>query len=181
MSSISSARRAAPLRRAWSLAAALALVACSPDSSRHPLAPPTQVLSTANVALPLHGTVDMTTKSMQPLGPSSAFAYSEGTGTATHLGRFTASSDLTVDFATLAGISRWTLTAANGDVLTATTTGQATPNSDGVTPTVVESATITGGTGRFAGATGSFRLECSSNQATGVSTGSFDGIITLAK
>ena len=176
-----SPRRATPLRRACSLTAALALVACSPDSSRNPLAPTSRVLSAANVALRLHGTVEMTQTSMQPLGPTTARVQSDGTGTATHLGRFEAISDLTLDFETLRGAAQWTLIAANGDVLTATTTGRATPNADGVTLIVVESATITGGTGRFAGATGSFKIECLSNPATGVSSGSFDGTITFHK
>ena len=39
---------------------------------------------------------------------------------------------------------------------------------------------ITGGTGRFAGATGNFTVTRLVNNATGVSKGSFDGTIVLA-
>jgi hypothetical protein len=60
--------------------------------------------------------------------------------------------------------------------LTATVEGQATPASPGVL-SIVEVYSITGGTGRFAGATGTFTLESIANQATGVSSGTFSGAI----
>jgi hypothetical protein len=42
----------------------------------------------------------------------------------------------------------------------------------------VETWTITGGTGRFTGAAGSFTVERSLDQTTGVTTGSFEGTIS---
>ena len=51
-----------------------------------------------------------------------------------------------------------TFTAANGDTLTTTVVGRATPTTPGVL-SIVEDYTITGGTGRFAGATGTFTLQ----------------------
>ena len=45
--------------------------------------------------------------------------------------------------------------------------------------TIVEMYTITGGTGRFAGATGNFTVERVLNQATGVSSGTIIGNIVI--
>lgn len=56
-------------------------------------------------------------------------------------------------------------------------TGQSTLLAPGVL-SVAESATITGGTGRFAGATGSFAAERMFFAAQGVTTGSFEGTIS---
>jgi len=42
---------------------------------------------------------------------------------------------------------------------------------------IVEVYTITGGTGRFADATGTFTLESTLEQTTGVSSGTFSGAI----
>ena len=89
-------------------------------------------------------------------------------------------NDLTLDLATFTGTARSTLTAANGDVLTTTVATQGIPNGGGTINTL-ESATITGGTGRFAGATGSYVLTRVLIEATGASSGSFDGTITPAK
>ena len=177
-----SPRLATPLLRACSLSTALALVACSPDNSRSALVPTSPALSRASVALPFRGTVETSTKSMQPLGPTTALAHSEGGGNASHLGRFEAGSDLTLDLAKLTGTAEWALTAANGDVLTATTIGHATPNADGMTLTVVELATITGGTGRFAGATGSGFYHGEFDARTGhVITVTYDFMISAPK
>ena len=68
-------------------------------------------------------------------------------------------------------------TAANGDTLIATFTGQASLVSPGVL-SVLDTATITGGTGRFADATGSFTAERIFVMATGEITGSFEGTIS---
>jgi hypothetical protein len=44
---------------------------------------------------------------------------------------------------------------------------------------IVDTFTITGGTGRFAGASGNVIVERVLNQATGVSSGTISGIIIL--
>ena len=100
----------------------------------------------------------------------------EGTGTATYLGRYTVHVTLQVNVLTLAATGTATFTAANGDTLSASVVGQATR----IGPTVlsiVEVYTITGGTGRFADATGSFTLQSTVDQPTGVSSGAFSGAI----
>jgi hypothetical protein len=100
----------------------------------------------------------------------------EGTGTATYLGKYTEHVTLQVNVLTMSSTGAATFTAANGDTFSASVVGQATR----IGPTVlsiVEVYTITGGTGRFAGATGTFTLESTVDQTTGVSTGTFSGAI----
>ena len=104
-----------------------------------------------------------------------------GTGEATHLGRFTLTSEFTVTpppAATASGTAVWT--AANGDQIITTTTGHV------VAPpppflVVTETHIISGGTGRFANASGSIVLERSLRVETSPieSTGSITGTINL--
>lgn len=99
-----------------------------------------------------------------------------GTGTATYLGRYTEHVVLQINLLTMASTGTATFTAANGDTLTTNVAGQAT-RIDPTTLSVVEVYTITGGTGRFADATGSFTLESTVDQPTGVSSGTLSGAI----
>ena len=104
------------------------------------------------------------------------FVDREGTGTATHLGGFTEDVTMVINIPTLSSTGVATFTAANGDTLTATVAGQATRTSP-TTLSIVENYTITGGTGRFADATGTFTLDSTLDQTTGASTGTFTGAI----
>ena len=160
----------------------IAPVACSADTTTRQLAPTGPALSSTRTALPFSGTVNAVETSEYQPESNSAKIHLEGTGHATHLGRFTIVSDFVLDLETLRGIQRSTLTAANGDAITATVAAQGIDNNDGgVTLRTMENATITGGTGHFAGATGSYLLQRVLIQETGVSTGSFEGRIVLKK
>jgi hypothetical protein len=77
-------------------------------------------------------------------------------GEATHIGHYTLTGDFVVDvrFGTATGV--FTLTAANGDMLFLDMEGHAVPMD--LTKTVAN-FTVTGGTGRFEGATGSFTAD----------------------
>jgi len=77
-------------------------------------------------------------------------------GEATHIGHYTLAGDFVVDvrFGTATGV--FTLTAANGDTLFLDMEGRAVPTD--LTRTVAN-FTVTGGTGRFEGATGSFTAD----------------------
>jgi hypothetical protein len=94
-----------------------------------------------------------------------------------HLGLTTS-----VGVETLGGTLRavHTFTAANGDLLYSTTAGYATlkPDFSGVNFFNIE--TITGGTGRFANATGSATRNGSSNFSDGSGTWEIQGTITYA-
>jgi hypothetical protein len=118
------------------------------------------------------------TQTSTPLQPGSAFVDGSATGQATHLGRFTVEFPHRVDFATRTGKGTFTFTAANGDTLTADFNGQAQP---GPIVSIVEEATITGGTGRFAGATGSFTARRQFDPASGTTSGSLGGTLILSR
>ena len=77
-----------------------------------------------------------------------------GSGQLTHLGRYTMSSPHTTNVETGETIGDQIFTAANGDMLTAFCAGFALPE-DGVVVGSLD-CEITGGTGRFDGATGSY-------------------------
>jgi len=120
----------------------------------------------------LEGTVTVT-----PLDPPLASVLIEATGNGSQLGRFTLEIPHLVNQALRTGIGTYVFTAANGDTLTADFAGQATIVSPGVIATH-EMAVITGGTGRFAGATGTFIADRTFFMATGMTVGSFEGTVS---
>jgi len=75
------------------------------------------------------------------------------------------------------GVGSFTLTAANGDTLFGTSTGLGYVE-EGFAY-IQETHTITGGTGRFADATGTFAAGRVLVEATGMYASSFDGTIDL--
>jgi hypothetical protein len=128
----------------------------------------------AALSVPFKGSLEGTQTST-PLQPGFALVDGSATGNATHLGRFTVEFPHTVNFATRTGEGTLTFTAANGDTLTADFTGQA---QGGPIVSIVELATITGGTGRFSGATGSFTVQRLFDPVRGTTSGSFAGTIS---
>jgi hypothetical protein len=117
-----------------------------------------------------------------PFKPPYLFtAVVNATGNATQLGQFALVIPHLVNRETKPATANGTyqFVAANGDTLTASFNGQATPTSTPGVLSIVETATITGGTGRFAGATGSFTCVRLFNTITGVTAGSFQGTISV--
>jgi len=101
-----------------------------------------------------------------------------GIGQATELGRFAMTYQVAVDLGTGGSVGTASFVAANGDSFSTTIIGQGTPTPDPTIAMIEEVETITGGTGRFAGATGSFTLHRVVSLVTGASTGSFNGTIS---
>jgi len=99
-------------------------------------------------------------------------------GIATLVGRFSFTYQITVNLANDSGIGSAQLIAANGDSIFTTIVGQGEPTDTPGVNRIVEIDTITGGTGRFAGAAGSFTVERLISLATGLTSGSFHGTIT---
>ena len=110
------------------------------------------------------------------------FVDASGSGNATHLGRFTTAYDEVVDLLTLTSTGFAHFLAANGDSLFTETVSPNPPQFPA--PDVISfvvTHTITGGTGRFAGATGSFNETRVVNLVTGDAVGSFSGSIAFNK
>jgi hypothetical protein len=127
--------------------------------------------------VPFKGEFEARLTQSTPLDPPLLSNLNEGAGHATQLGRFTLRIPHVVNTMTRVATGTYEFTAVNGDTLLAAFTGQATPIAPGVLA-VVDAATITGGTGRFADAAGSFTVERVFTAATGQITASFTGTIS---
>ena len=133
-------------------------------------------LASARKPLPFRGSFEAV-EAYQANGPT-VFVTATGSGEATQLGRYTVSYEVEVDLPTGAGMGLSAhYVAANGDNLFAEGSGQATPTDDPTVFSIVETYTITGGTGRFASASGSFTVDRVVNLATGATSGTISGTI----
>jgi hypothetical protein len=158
--------------------------ACSSERLSSPTSPTStglglsQTQAQRGTELPFSGSFTTVTD----VPPPSAHAFAEGA--ATHLGRFTGTLTAEVTSESTS-TGTFTFTAANGDQLSGTFVGI-----DGVfippnTARITEVATIENGTGRFAGATGTFTMvrfdyiDFATGKATG--TGTFEGEINVNK
>ena len=136
------------------------------------------ISAVAQQQLPFKGALaGVETYQVEP--PNTLMVNATGTGNATHLGRFTVTYQVEVDLQAGGGPASIHLVAANGDAIFATGLGHGSPTEDPDVESIVETYTITGGTGRFAGATGSFTVERLVNLVTGITSGSFDGTIVI--
>jgi hypothetical protein len=136
------------------------------------------VSATARHDVPFKGTIQGTDIDSDAT-PTSIVVTTDGTGTATHLGQFSFTERVTVSFATStsAGSSHWD--AANGDSLDTTIAGSGQPTGTPGEITIRETHTITGGTGRFAGAHGRFNVDRVASGITFATSGSFEGTISV--
>lgn len=101
-----------------------------------------------------------------------------GGGNATHLGRYSWASVECFDPVSggFAGLA--TLRAANGDTVSGPYRGQVYPTADPDVVTYRETLTITGGTGRFAGAAGELQVSGVADLATGAYRQSLTGWVS---
>jgi len=131
----------------------------------------------AGEQVPFHGSVEGDVTRGVPYFPY-VDVLVEGGGEATQLGKFTFAFPHTVNIPTRTAAGTYYLVAANGDKLTASGTGLATPIPGTAILYIEETLTITGGTGRFAGATGSFTVERWYDTVAQTTVGSFEGTIS---
>jgi hypothetical protein len=110
--------------------------------------------------------------------PGSGMVDGSTTGIATLVGQFSFSYQLTVNLANGTSTGSARLIAANGDSVNTTITGSSELTATPGVLSITEINTITGGTGRFASAQGSFIVERLVNLGTGFTSGSLHGTIT---
>ena len=122
-----------------------------------------------------------------PPGATTLVIRTTATGTGTLLGQFSLLREITANLVNFSSTGSAQLIAANGDTIYTTILGQAELSDLPGFLEVTEIHTITGGTGRFTGAQGSFTVELfhklePSGVVGGVQThdifGSFHGTIT---
>ena len=139
------------------------------------------VTAAAQNQVPLKGTFEGNDTVSPGPSPTTALLRTTATGTGTHMGRFSFTQELTINETngTDAGSAQWI--AANGDNIYTTVVGSAIPGS--VVFTITEIHTITGGTGRFSGAQGSFTVHrthvvAPNDDGTHITSGWFEGSMT---
>jgi len=127
--------------------------------------------------LPLLGAFSGQTVAAVPTtDPNTIFVVTSGTGWAPGLGHYTMTSPHYSHLDTLAASGAQIITTASGDTLTANFSGQFTPTADGKLRGVLK-ARITGGTGQFDDAEGSYTFTLLFDPTTSQSRGVMVGTI----
>lgn len=140
-------------------------------------APAVTPLPTKTTGIPFKGTLH-SNESYRTSFPT-MFVTATGSGEATLLGQITVNYQTKVNLSDLSQSGSVSLAGIDGDSLLATGVGQAIKDGTPGMFSVVENYTITGGTGRFAGASGTFTVERMVNQATRETSGTMNGQIVL--
>lgn len=132
-----------PLRR-LTYSTLLALVLASPAG--------------ASDLVPFEGHWSGSTQSVTPVGPGVVLVVSSGTGTATQVGAFQMVSPHLTYLDTFEVVGTQHFVAASGDTVNGTISGRFVPMPDGTLAATLVGV-ITGGTGRFTGASGAYAFE----------------------
>jgi hypothetical protein len=133
----------------------------------------------ADDQLPLKGSETGTFQLLGPCETSGIIVDVTGTGHTTQLGNYSGRYRECLAPATGAVTGgTFTLTAANGDTVFGTYSGQAFPTDDPSVVNYQDPGVITGGTGRFAGAGGTVTTSGLANLATGAYSGTVSGSVS---
>jgi hypothetical protein len=163
---------------AFGLFSLVIVTACNGPASPtggSPVPAGTQASAQGAASVPFKGSFEGT-QTVTPGTPPLATVAMQATGTGTLVGRFEIALPHTVNFATASASGTATIIAADGSRIIASFTGHAQV---GPIVTIVEQATLTSGTGRFAGVSGSFTIHRTFDPATGVTIGTFEGTLQL--
>jgi hypothetical protein len=136
------------------------------------------VAAAAHKQIPFKGAMQGNNVDSPGPSPGTIVVTTTGTGIGTHLGQFSFTQEITANLAafTDTGSAHWI--AANGDSIDTTLTGSAELTDTPGVISISEVHTVSGGTGRFAGAQGSFIVERLSSAVTFLTSGSLHGTIT---
>jgi hypothetical protein len=133
----------------------------------------------ANDRLPLKGSEAGTFQLLGPCDTGGMVLEVTGTGHTTRLGSYSGNYRECLDPATGAVTAgTFMLTAAKGDKVFGTYSGQALPTDNPNVVAYQDPGVITGGTGRFAGARGSMTTSGLANLATGEYSGTITGSVS---
>jgi hypothetical protein len=136
------------------------------------------VLAAAQQQVPFKGTFQGNDTDSPGPTPNTVVVTTTGTGNGTHLGQFSFTEVNTVNHLNGTGTGFARLIAANGDSVDVATAGRGEPTGAPGVISITEIWTVTGGTGRFAGAQGSAKVERLASGVTFTTSGSFGGTIT---
>jgi hypothetical protein len=159
--------------------------ACSADATHNPMAPTglqraaTDGATDATKTLNIHGTLQTSEIDGYDPATNSLLVHLTGSGAASLLGRFTMVDDGVASLTTGAGTGTITYTAADGSSFTGTASGNGTI--DGDFADLADTLTVTGGTGRFAGASGILIANRRLDLTTLSSSGSINGSLSTSK
>ena len=158
---------------------ALALILMIPLARTAFAAPSTDVSSAQARRLLLKGTIQ-SNETYSTVDPT-LYVTANGSGESALLGSFTVSYHTEVNLLDYSEVESVQIAASNGDSLQAKGLGQSIDDRTADMYNVVEIYTITGGTGRFAGASGTFTLKRLVSRTGGVASSTFEGYILLPK
>src|SRR5215469_18056318 len=134
--------------------------------------------ASAKDQVPFKGVVSGSVISITPLDQCNQLTEAVNGGNASHMGRFTGTAEFVLDACNLTYVGSYVFTAANGDSISGPFVGSLTPTTVPGVFDNTESAFITGGTGRFANATGTFNLGGQINLNTGTFSLPWEGTIS---
>ena len=158
-------------------------IGCSGQAVNSPTSPTAAAVASAATSVTGHDVPfkgSLTASEVDIVTFPTLLADGAAEGTATHLGRYTAKFNATVNVLDGTATGSYTFTAANGDRLFSTFTGLGVP-AGGTMASITETLEISGGTGRFAGASGALVVRRALDQATGKSSGEIEGSISMAQ
>jgi hypothetical protein len=155
----------------------LALILLVPLARTVLAAPAVDRPSVQTTRVLLKGTIQ-SNESYTTVSPT-LYVTANGSGESTALGPFTVSYHTEVNLVDFSEAETAHFTGSNGDSLEAKAVGQSIEDQTPDIYNAIEIYTITGGTGRFAGASGTFTLKRLVSRTVGAASSTFEGYVLV--